>query len=122
MPACHIEPKDKKAFIGAVGEELVRTHGKEKYYKPKQVRNAADSLGYPVDIHCWAMCIFTTPEDFLAIHDAAGEVCDYATMKAEVLKDLATGGSFSGLDINRSWLEWPDIDVSSVFDWFDFSP
>ena len=28
MPACHLEPKDKKAFVGAVGEALaVLAHG-----------------------------------------------------------------------------------------------
>ena len=42
-------------------------------------------------------------------------------MKAEVLRDLATGGSFSLLDLDLSWLEWPDIDVSSVFGWFDWT-
>ncbi len=122
MPACHLEPKGKKAFIGAVGEELVRAHGKQKFYKPSQIRRAAENRGYPIDIHCWAYCIFSTPDDFQAIHDAAGEVCDYAAMKAEVLTDLAAGSSFSWLDINLSWLEWPDISLSSIFDWFDFSP
>ena len=119
MPACHLEPQDKKAFIGGVGEELVRSHGKQKYYKPEQIRRAAEALSYPVDIHCWAYCFFSTAEDFNAIHTAAGEVCDYAAMRAEILTDLAEGGSFSWSDIDLSWLEWPDIDVSSLFDWFD---
>ena len=122
MPACQLAPADKKALIGAVGEELVRGHGKRKYYEPAQVRRAAETRGYPVDVHCWAYCIFTTPEDFKAIHDALGEACDYAAMKAQVLADLAAGGTFSWLDVDLSWLEWPDIDLSSVFDWFDFSP
>jgi len=41
MPACHLEPQDKKAFVGAVGEELVRRHGKQRYYKPSEIRRAA---------------------------------------------------------------------------------
>ncbi|MBD2073669.1 hypothetical protein H6F86_07140 [Phormidium sp. FACHB-592] len=121
MPACHLEPKVKKAFVGAVGEELVRRHGKRKYYKPADVGRAASSRGYPVDIYCWDYCIFSTPEDFQSIHEAAGETCDYAAMKTEVLTDLATGGLFDWIDIDLSWLEWPDIDLSSLFDWFDFS-
>lgn len=121
MPACHLQPSDKKAFIGAVGHELVRTHGKRKYYKPAEVRRAADSCGYPIDIHCWAYCFYSTPEDFKALHDAAGESCDYVAMKTEVLTDLASGASFSLPDLDLSWLEWPDIDLSSIFDWFDFS-
>lgn len=122
MPACHqLKPDDKKAFIGAVGQELVRAHGKLNYYRPPDIRRAAERRGYPVDIHCWAYCVFATPEDFAAIHAAAGEVCDYAVMKAEVLADLASGASFSLFDLDLSWLEWPDIDLSSLFDWFDFS-
>ena len=121
MPACRLKPDDRKAFIGAVGKELVRTHGKQKYYKPAQTRRAAESCGYPLDIHCWAHCIFSTEEDFVALHVAAGEVCDYAAMKAEVLSDLAGGASFSSFDVDLSWLEWPDIDLSFIFDWFDFS-
>lgn len=121
MPSCHLEPEDKKALIGAVGEELVQRHGKQTYYKPSEVRRAAEARGYAVDVHCWAYCIFCTPDDFNALHEAAGEVCDYAAMKAEVLRDLAAGGSFSMLDLDLSWLEWPDIDVSSVFGWFDWT-
>jgi hypothetical protein len=120
MPACHIKPTDKKAFIGAVGKELVRTHGKKKYYKPPEIRRAAEHHGYPIDIHCWAYCFFCTPEDFNALHDAAGEVCDYFAMKTELLTDIASDGTFSLLDLDLSWLEWPDIDLSSIFDWFDF--
>ena len=121
MPACHLKPKDRKAFIGAVGEELVRRHGKQRYYEPSQIRGAASQLGYPVDIVCWAYCIFSAPADFKAVHEAAGEVCDYTAMRAEVLADLTSGGAFSALDVDLSWLEWPDIDLTSVFDWFDVS-
>jgi len=42
-------------------------------------------------------------------------------MKAEVLAELAIDGTFSIFDIDLSWLEWPDIHLSSIFDWFDFS-
>ena len=105
MPPCHLEPDDKRAFVGAVGEELVRRHGKQHYYKPADIRRAAESRGYPVDIYCWAYCIFSTPDDFRTLHDTVGEVCDYAAMKAEVLSDLATGGTFSWIDIDLSALQ-----------------
>jgi hypothetical protein len=120
MPACHLAPKDKKALIDHVGKELVQRHGKRKYYEPSTVRRAAEVLGYPVDIHCWAYCIFTSAEDFKALHDAAGETCDYVKMKAEILADLA-GGPFDWIDIDLSWLEWPDINLGGIFDWFDLS-
>jgi len=121
MSACHLEPKDKKQLISDVGERLVAEHGQKKYYKPEEVHQATLDLGYQVDYVCWAYCIFTSQEDFTMIHEALGEICDYVKMKGEVLTDLAQGGSFLDLDIDLSWLEWPDIDLSSVFDWVDFS-
>lgn len=120
MAACELRPADKKKFISDVGQELVREHGKQKYYKPAQIKKAVEKRGYSSDIECWAYCMFSSPGDFLFLHEAAGEVCDYVTMKTELLSDLASGGSFLGIDIDLSWLEWPDIDLGSLFDWFDF--
>lgn len=121
MPACELRPGDKKKFISDVGQQLVKQHGKRKYYNPSEIRRAASDAGYQPDIVCWAYCMFSSPSDFATIHDAAGEACDYVAMRTEVLADLASGGSFLGIDIDLSWLEWPDIDLSDVFDWFDFS-
>lgn len=121
MPACELKPDDKKKFVSDVGRRLVAEHGKKKYYQPAQVRKAARDGGYQPDIVCWAYCIYTSPGDFAAIHEAAGEVCDYMAMKAEVLAELVKGDSFLGIDLDLSWLEWPDIDLSDVFDWFDFT-
>ncbi len=121
MPACELGPEDKKKFVSDVGQRLVREHGKKKYYKPAQIRKAALDGGYQPDYVCWAYCMYASPSDFAAIHEAAGEACDYVAMKAEVLANLASGESFLGIDIDLSWLEWPDIELSSVFDWFDFS-
>lgn len=121
MPACELKPEDKKQFISDVGRNLVREHGKKKYYKPEQIRKAARDGGYQPDIVCWAYVMFSSPPDFAAIHEAAGEACDYAAMKTELLTDLASGDSFLGIDLDLSWLEWPDIDLSSAFDWFDLS-
>lgn len=119
MPACEMKPNDKKALIGAVGEELVRRHGKKKYYTTGEVRDSALASGVADVFVCWAYCIYCSPEAFKALHDALGESCDYAKMKAQVLADLS-GGSFQWPDIDLSWLEWPDIDLSSLFDWFDW--
>lgn len=121
MGACHLEPADKKKLIGDVGEELVRTHGKQKYYKPAQVRRAATATNHAVDVHCWAYCVFTTPSDFATFHAASGEVCDYGAMRASVLEDLAPNG-FSSVDLDLPWLDWPDIDLSAIFSWLECSP
>lgn len=121
MPACTLKPADKKAFVSDVGEELVLRHGKKKYYTTQEVAWATSARGYPIDWTCWAYCMYSSPEAFKALHDAAGEACDYVAMKAEVLSSLAGGASaFSWLDIDLSWLEWPDIDLTGIFDWFDW--
>ncbi len=114
-----IETQRSEGVHRKCGEELGKRHGKRKYYRPVEVRKAAVDLGYPIDWTCWAYCIFSSPGDFRA-HDTAGEACDYTKMKTEVLADLS-GGSFLGLDIDLSWLEWPDIDLSGIFDWFDWN-
>jgi len=93
-------------------------HGKKKYYSTDDISKAATARGYSVDIHCWAYCIFSMPEDFKALHDRLGEDCDYTTMKAEVLADLS-GGEFQWPDVDLSWLDWPDIDLSIIFDFLD---
>lgn len=119
MPACHLKPRDKKSLISAVGRDLVRKRGKRNYYALSDIRDSVKSSGYPVDVACWAYCVYGSPTDFTTFHEAAGEVCSYFAMRAEILPDLASGMSFSWSDLDLSWLEWPDIDLSSMFDWFD---
>jgi hypothetical protein len=119
MAACELAPQDKKAFVDAVGKELVRKHGKQKYYRPADVADAANASGFLADVHCWAYCIFTSPSDFASLHEGTSEACNYLAMRGEVLSELASGGTFSWLDTSSSWLEWPDIDMSGMFDWFD---
>jgi hypothetical protein len=118
MPACELTPTDKKKYIGEVGQRLVKRHGKKKHYRPEEVRRASLDAGYPIDYVCWAYTVFTTPADFEALHAAAGEVCNYLEMKAEVLRELGQG-AFELPDLDLSWLEWPDIDLSGLFDWWN---
>lgn len=120
MSARSMRPAEKRIFISDAGEESVARHGKKKPHKPDDLGRAATARGYPIDIHCWAYCLFSSPGDFTALHDARGEACDYAKMKAEVLSDLA-GGSVQWPDIDLSRLGWPDIDLSKIFDWFDWN-
>ncbi len=58
MTACHRKPDNKKKFIGSIGKALVHRHGKKPFYKPSEIRQAADTCGYAVDLHCWAYCVF----------------------------------------------------------------
>ncbi|MCZ8138342.1 MAG: hypothetical protein ACK5ZK_11260 [Armatimonadota bacterium] len=121
MAACEMSPPSKRAYISAVGEELVKRHGKKKHYDPADIRTASLARGFAIDYVCWAHAIFATPGDFKALHDALGEACNYTAMRAEVLKDLS-GGSFQWPDVDLSWLDWPDIDLSGIFDWFPWNP
>ncbi|MEX1016592.1 MAG: hypothetical protein WDZ31_07590 [Phycisphaeraceae bacterium] len=122
MTACHLQPPDKRALVSDVGQVLVRKHGKRKHYKPEQVRDAALELGYAPDVFCWAYCFFCSEVDFLALHQRLGEVCDYAGMKTELVTDLAGDAAGTWFSVDLSWLDWPDVDFASLFEWFDFSP
>ncbi len=116
MTSCTLAPTDKKAYGKSVGEILARNCGKKKYYTPEQVKAASSQSKYNIDWHCWAMCLYTSPADFNFYHDSIGETCDYSAMKAEMTSALTDGASDSWFDIDLSWLDWPDIDISSVFD------
>lgn len=118
---CQIEPPDKKKYISDVGEGLVRQYGKRKFYKPDQVRTISRQLGYAVDWECWAYCFFTSFEDFTAFHEAAGEVCDYAAMKTQAVAEIMGKDPLGWFQWDLSWMDWPEIDLSMVFDWMDLT-
>lgn len=119
MNSCALSPTDKKAYAKDVGQILVHKYGKQKFYTPRQVKQASSQSRYTVDWHCWAMCLYSSPADFNDYHAATGENCDYAAMKAEMATALTDGASESWFDFDLSWLEWPDFDLPSIFDIFD---
>jgi len=110
---------DKKKLGIAVGSDLVRTHGKKRFYSTQQVKASAERTGYSVDLHCWAHCLFSSPTDFAKHHREIGETCDYGAMRAEMTAAVTDGASSSWFDVDLSWLEWPEIDFGSVFDFFE---
>jgi hypothetical protein len=68
------------------------------------------------------MSLYSSRKNFDEHHAATREVCDYASMKSEMTAAMTDGASDSWFNIGMSWLEWPDIDLSSIFDVFDISP
>jgi hypothetical protein len=116
MPVCAISVDDKRAFGKAVGEELVRRHGKKRSYGIPEVRSAVRAQNYPADWACWAYALYGVPAEFADYHRSIGVTCDHATMKSEMVSALTDGASSSWFDVDMSWLEWPDIDLSSIFD------
>jgi hypothetical protein len=121
MPACNTSPENNRAFGQAVGNDLLKRHGKRRYYTSDEVHASVHRLGYSIDWSCWAMCLFISPEDFIAYHDSIGEVCDLAAMKSEMVAALTDGASSSWFNIDFSWFDWPGVDLSSIFDVFDWS-
>lgn len=127
MSTCHTRPKNSRAMIKAVGQDLVRRRGKQCYYAIGDVLDAVLAAGFSPADSCWALAVYTCPRDFSSHHDALGEACNYFAMRSELLIELAGKESFSLPDIDLSWFEWPDIDWSALFDgellnpfqWFD---
>jgi hypothetical protein len=119
MTTCTTPPKDKNAFVQSLGRALNANYGKKRFYSIRETRDTMKSSNYPIDFFCWGHAVFCNQTDFKQYHDSIGEACDQAAMKIEM------GDAFSGtLDdswfgIDLSWLEWPDIDISSIF---DFTP
>lgn len=120
MPT-ELSPSDKKQFLSDVGQDLVAHHGKKKYYKKEEVRASCRRRKYPEDWDCHAFCLFLDEATFQAIHVGVDAVCNYQEMRRDALAALTDSGSFLDIDLDLSWLEWPDIDLGSVFDWFDAS-
>lgn len=116
---CANSPDDKRAQARRVGDDLLRHHGKQRYYSVEQVKaaNARNRIG--LDVECWSHALFNSHEDFDAMHAALGQACDYLGMKAQMLQAVSMGErGWLDFDLDLSWLEFPDIDWS-VFDFFD---
>jgi hypothetical protein len=115
---CPPAPLDKKNYLTDVGQILVKSQGKKRYYKPEEVKKASKKSKYyntsGADWHCWAMCIFSSHEDFDLYHNIKDETCDYVAMKTEMLQALTLKSSANGLDvinldIDTSWLNFGDV-------------
>ena len=123
-PPCAKRPLAARRQIQKVGNELVRQHGKQRYYSVEQVRAANRRQDISLDVGCWSHAFFNTHADFDRLHVGSGQACDYAGMKAELTEALTAGdvpaGSASWLDFDwdMSWLELPSVDWS-IFDFFD---
>ncbi len=113
--------KEKKTYLNAVGQKLVERRGKKKYYSREEVDEAITNALVTIDWACLAYCVFLDEATFDAIHAGIDVVCDYHEMRRDALAALTEESGFLEMDLDLSWLEWPDIDLGSVFDWFDVS-
>ena len=113
---------EKKTIAIAIGSDLANTHGKRKFYTQTEVERALQKHRYDVDWHCWAYCLYMDHRSFDNYHSSIGESCDYLGMKQSMVSSMTDNASESWLDFDfdLSWLELPDIDFSSIFDFTDW--
>jgi hypothetical protein len=113
--AYHPAPADKRKYISDLGKVLVKDYGKKKYYKPKEVKKAHDKIDLSyLDCGCWGMSTYSSHRDFDKYHEQTGEICDYSSMKAEMLEGISLTDSvhlseLSDVDLDSSWLDLGDI-------------
>ena len=115
MPACAIKPEDRRKQIRLVGNDLVKSYGKKRYYTVREVQHANRRQAIDLDVSCWSHAFFNTRHDFNEHHEKMGEACDYSAMKREMLDSVSSSSDSSWFDFDSSWLEFPDIDWS-IFD------
>lgn len=119
MTACTLAPADRRKQAQVVGNDLIRHHGRRKFYTVQEVKDANRRQRIDIDVACWSHALFNTHADFDAYHRSLGEDCDYVAMKGEMLSSVSGATDAPWFDFDLSWLEFPDIDWS-IFDLFDF--
>lgn len=83
-----------KAYLADLGPALRTKYGRQHEYTPAQMRQTVLERALSIDYLCWVYVLHCSPLDFVAIHAAAGEACDYLAMRA------AVGVAFFGGDAN----------------------
>ncbi len=119
MPACAISPADRRDQVRRVGSDLLKNYGRKQYYTVQEVKKANRRQDINLDVGCWSHAAFNSHSDFDDYHKSIGETCDYVEMKSEMLRSVSTATDTSWFDMDLSWLEFPDIDLS-LFDFIDF--
>lgn len=115
MPACTIPPADKARLGRERGSHLAKRYGKKRFYSPGEVRTSLLHRAVVVDWHCWGYALFCTAEAFADGNRGTGETCDYAVMKAEMVSAVTDGATQEWFTFDLSWLDWPDINLGSLF-------
>jgi hypothetical protein len=122
MGACALPVKDKKKLGAKVGNTLVKDYGKKKYYSVSEIKDAMKKNSYSIDYYCWGYSLYLPPDVFHEHHEKIGQVCDYESMRSEMVSAITDGSSGSWFDVDLSWFEWPDFDISSIFSSTDIDP
>ncbi|WP_020405078.1 DUF6559 family protein [Hahella ganghwensis] len=91
------ERKDAiRKYIGVLGPELRKRHGKKKGYSGTEVKEALTSLDLPDKYMPFALSLFCSKEDYeKALPQPGGKVMNYAEAKTIAL-NIALAGSALG--------------------------
>ena len=92
MGICALPTADKQLVARRVGSDLVKKHGKRPYYTVEQVKASARQQNIPEAWDCWALSLYTSPNDFVDHHMTIGESCDYGVMHGKMV-DAVTADS-----------------------------
>ncbi len=88
------------AYVTRLRPALVRLFGKADYYKPEQVKQAAEEAKLPMQDLCYGLATYCTPDDFDDYHAGSGEECSYWGMRVEVAEHHFHGNvSFTQQDV-----------------------
>lgn len=77
--------------------DLKLMYGYKEYYAKAEVDAAIkrkkidNNAGVVIGDSCYAYAMYCSPEEFKAIHDEAGENCDYGAMRSEISHTLFNG-------------------------------
>lgn len=104
-----------------VGRDLIKTYGKKKFYRSKEIKTSMEKLNLS-EWNYWAMCFFTDHTSFDNYYASNGKTYDYIQMKSQVVSALTLGESdaWKNFDYNSSWIELPGIDFAAFFELPDF--
>jgi len=114
MAVCGIALENKRALAQRVGRQLTKLHGKRKTYSPQLVKAAMRRSELPDVWDCWALSLFSSPEDFASYHANLGEICDYTSMHAEMLNVLDTGSLIDFFSSDLFNIDLPSVDLGDV--------
>jgi hypothetical protein len=80
-----------KAYVKKLPGLLVKDYGRLSHYNPLQVRRTIERAGLDTTYACYAIAMFSTPEDFAQFHMGTGESCDYDVMRGELAREHFSG-------------------------------
>jgi hypothetical protein len=124
MSACALSSADKKVVARNVGRDLVKHHGKKRYYTIPEVKDAARRQSIPIDWDCWALALYTHHLDFADYHRRIGESCDFEEMHKVMMGVAASDMQLVGDGLGLSQATNIEVEGDSSFfdflDWIDF--